>query len=150
MEPPRIYRLGLTGQITFGFGAPLLLTVALFLGIKALTGEGDIPTYLVVPWIAGVILSLAHAAYWGVTSITLEDDLVTFKSPLRSVTVPATEILSVESPLDIAWHDRYNLYLCPYFRHSGGRITLLGPFDDFQDLVMRLKQLNPNLKIKGL
>jgi hypothetical protein len=149
MEPPRIYRLGLTGQIMFGFGAPLLLMVAILFGIKALSGEGDIPTYLIVPWIAGVILSLAHAAYRGVTSITLEDDLVTFKGPMQSVTVPAAEILSVESPLN-AWHDRYNLYVCPYFRHSGGRITLLGPFDDFQDLVMRLKQLNPNLTTKGL
>jgi hypothetical protein len=34
------------------------------LAIKALTGEGDLSAYLVVPWIAGVILSLAHAAYW--------------------------------------------------------------------------------------
>ncbi|HSE95315.1 MAG TPA: hypothetical protein VLD61_05455 [Methylomirabilota bacterium] len=152
MEPPKIYRLGLTGQITWVlmFGAPLLLAVAILLGIMALTGEGDIPTFFVVPWVALLILSLVHALYRGVTSITLEDDLVTFKSPLRSVTVPATEILSVESPLDIAWHDKYNLYYCPSFRHSGGRITLFGPFDDFQDLVMRLKHLNPELTTKRL
>lgn len=70
MEPPKICRLGLTGQITWVlmFGAPLLLAVAILLGIMALTEEGDIPTFLVVPWVALLILSLVHALYRGVTS----------------------------------------------------------------------------------
>jgi hypothetical protein len=73
-----------------------------------------------------------------------EDATVRFRSQLRTITIPIADIISIST---LGWCDpnRFNAVV----RHKGGKLTLVNQFDDFEDFLATLRELNPSVEIKG-
>jgi hypothetical protein len=68
------------------------------------------------------------------------DRLVEFRSPARRTVIHADEIVSIELPL------RGGGFVA--FRHRRGVIRLTSMMNDFPDLIARLQELNPGIRIR--
>ncbi len=73
-----------------------------------------------------------------------EDRTVGFRSRLRTITMPAGDIISIRTG---SWYDpnRFQAVV----RHKGGKLTLINQFADFRDFLATLRELNPAVEIIG-
>jgi hypothetical protein len=62
---------------------------------------------------------------------------MTFRSLFRTTKIPVNSLLSVEI-------DRWGSL---FFRHPGGKLRLLLPLEGMHDLLTRLKERNPSIRI---
>src|SRR5688500_5672237 len=135
MSDERTYRLAKGYRVFVG-----LFLLVFVSGISSLIigviGEDQPGALVFLIWVLFVMTLFIYQVARGVTSITLQEDSITFKSLLRTSRIPIGEIVAIGTD----WWDLNRTV--PFVRHIGGKIRLLGPFEGFYDLITQLKQRN--------
>jgi hypothetical protein len=145
MPEEKTYRLARSFRGFLAFA--LVLFVVVVGGILSRILRGTQPVEGIVFFILWLIFAVSwfiYHAYTGVISIIIEDDTITFRTLFRTRRVAVGAIVLIGTN----WWD-INRFM-PYVRHTGGKLRLLGPFDDFHDLLNLLKERNPSIEIKRL
>jgi hypothetical protein len=141
----RTYRLATNVRLFLGFGVLFFVfVVGGILTELARDGASPMDVPIFVAWLAFALTFFGYEAFTGVIAITLENHTVAFRTLLRSYRLPISALLSIET----SWWD-VNRF-APLIRHRGGTARLLGPFDEFYELVTRLRELNPQIEVKRL
>jgi hypothetical protein len=143
MGEAKTYRLGATFRIFFALFFIVFAVAVVSIGIGVI-GEGQPYGVFFVAWMVLLFAIWIYLASRGVTSITLEDDTITFTSLLRTRRVPISALVAIGTD----WWDLNRTI--PFIRHRGGKIRLMGPLDGFYDLITQIKARNPSIEIKRL
>jgi hypothetical protein len=151
---PREYKLFLTRPQKFTVALPVIMFVlfpVLFLGI---VGSQDFPAEDAppfFPWFPFAFF-LLFAAFYLLRILTLpyritvtRDAQLLFKSVLRSQSVRARDVLSIE-PRQINLQAGVSGYL---LKHREGKVRFPGQFTDQYRLLYELKEANPSVELKG-
>ena len=144
VQEKRTWRLASNVRVFFAFALMFFLTVVTLIAFQIARGEGREGAWFFVLWVLFALSSLAFAAFRGITSITIEGNVVELRSLLSRRRIAPEDIVSVET----SWWDMNRF--SPRIRTRTGSFGLLGPFDGFHELLTTLKELNPSIEIKRL
>ena len=130
--------------VVTAFSLVVLLGVN-FSWLTAMTNEtirGLIPMYLFGVAVSGPLgLRLLRMPF---EIVLRKDSTVGARSWLRTIELRPQDIISIHTG---GWSDPRRVQV--HVRHKGGKICLFNQFCDFGDFLVRLRSLNPAVKIKG-
>jgi hypothetical protein len=141
MREYRLYWTWTSRLLTMGI--PLFMIVAGVFMVVALSRSEQYPSGLAFVLVWTVIVVFVGLRFWRMpTEIRVSDNgRIRFKGWLRNFEVSAGEIESIKPGGNSIG------YLVVNTRR--GRITILNQFDGFHEFLTELKELNPNVKLRG-
>jgi hypothetical protein len=143
MGEARTYRLGAGVRVFLSLFMLAFAVAVAYISVGVIR-EGQPYGFFFVAWMILILAIWIRLALRGITSITLEDDTLTFKSVGRTRQVPISSIVEIGTD----WWDINRSV--PFIRHAEGKFRLMGPLDGLYELITRLKDQNPSIQIKRL
>jgi hypothetical protein len=140
---PRVYKQTGNFQKLFLAMLTFMTIVAILVTVAGAWAEGTTGPFLII-WFGMLAFLWVRMLDIPFKITILDGGVVEFRSYLRRRRVNAGDMVSIAPShrgLSPGWVK---------LRHRGGSVILITQFDDFHDLVVRLKELNPQIQTRGV